>query len=154
MQPVNKGDIVNRLSLLVVFGLVGCGIDWEKGQHPDRAIKVQIKNEYAESIFEVAYSIEHSAVDGGSANVENGQVMERTRLASGASLVSTQEIIAEESANITLYVNATSLGETRTFTIPVPNTSTFGTYRIVYDFDLAMGDFGVEHRWKKSTDVD
>lgn len=118
-----------RLALLVV--LVGCGpVD----NTPRPVVgSAKITNDYAESLF----SLSVTPLDGGTVSLFGSE-----RIAAGKSATSQDFTIpAASDGTIDFTVVCTSLGQNSTFTGRRKLATGSSKLALVYDYDLAVGDF-------------
>lgn len=123
---------MNRFLVTAALAICACG---PPDTGPATAKNtIQIENNYADSIFTVDVT---PSVDGGSI-----RVFDQVRVAGDTAASET----FEGNGAIHVAVDAISLGDHHGFTIDT-TVDAFGTLQLTYDFDLALGDFGLKYKW-------
>ena len=132
-------------ALLLTIALV-CAAGCEPAEDPfHRTLRVNVENDYAESIFTVGYDF---TLDSG--KPVSGPLLTEKRLGYGQSAYG-EERIPYETERLKLLFSALSLGEVQGFEpIEIDMTKADGSsqYTIRYRYDIARATFGIQHGWE------
>ena len=140
---------MRTLVLVLAVVAVGCGPEVVGTEMPmpnpnaPLTITARVTNDYAESIISITVHVK---------SAETGRVVDTTLLADvriGAGKTETRSFSAKSGDTVSFDFGAISLGDRHdvpTVTLaPVdPNKKTL---RVVYDYDLALAQFGIKYRW-------
>jgi hypothetical protein len=117
-------------------------------ESPLKPLSVTIRNKYAESLFTLDVTVVGKRVDGDSPLVaKKYRVCERARIEGHGSEDFRDLFKMNRAADVKFTFAATSLGETRYFTVTVQADKTHDTLRIDYDWDVATAAFTISYGW-------